>query len=63
MHLGVTVATDQPKIEDHSISPLASAYADKVTALLQAIAGAQPNRELFAQIENVNSRLFFCTAS
>lgn len=35
-----------------------SAYAEKLTTLLHAIAEAQANRELLAQIESVNGRLF-----
>lgn len=52
------IANRTPQIGRHTISPLATAYADRITALLLTIASAQPNRELLAQIESVNSRLF-----
>lgn len=42
----------------HAIPPLATAYADRISALSETIAGAQPNRELLAQVEGVTRRLF-----
>lgn len=42
----------------HAIPPLATGYADKISALSETIASAQPNRELLAQVEAVTQRLF-----
>ncbi len=53
-----SVMLNNPRAGEHALSPLASAYADKIAALLQTIAGAQPNRELAVQIEGASSRLF-----